>query len=118
LILKVREILIPTFPARIYANQDLRLTIFVSELNLDQTMHHSISKIILQWAIENECELIISAAGMPISQENIDQVSSSAEKEKEVEMDVFAAASTTRALERLSNQMAPGICLAWWESCR
>jgi len=26
----------PNFPARIYANEDLKLTIFASELNLDQ----------------------------------------------------------------------------------
>lgn len=103
---------IPTFPARIYANEDLKLSIFVSELNLDQTMHYSISKIILQWAIENECELIISAAGIPVSQENTGLSSAAelkTEKASEVETHVFAAASTTRAVERLANAGVPAL---------
>jgi uncharacterized protein len=85
---------IPTFPARIYANEDLKLSIFLSELNLDQTMHYSISKIILQWAIENECILIISAADIPVSQENTGVPSAAelkTEKANEVETHVFAA---------------------------
>lgn len=103
---------IPTFPARIYANEDLKLSIFVSELNLDQTMHYSISKIILQWAIENECELIISAAGIPVFQENTGVPSAAelkTEKANEVETHVFAAASTTRAVERLANAGVPAL---------
>ena len=36
-------------------------------------MYYSISKIVLQWAVENECELIIGA-GMPASEEDADQV--------------------------------------------
>jgi uncharacterized protein len=75
-------------------------------------MHYSISKIILQWAIENECELIISAAGMPVSQENTGMSSAAelkTEKANEVETHVFAAASTTRALERLANVGVPAL---------
>jgi uncharacterized protein len=105
---------IPTFPARIYANEDLKLSIFVSELNLDQTLHYSISRIILQWAVENECELIISAAGMTVSQENTGVSSSTGaelktEKANEIETHVFAAASTTRAVERLANAGVPAL---------
>ena len=55
---------VPNFPARIYINEDIKLAIFVSELNLDQSMYYSISRTILQWAKENECELIISAGIM------------------------------------------------------
>jgi uncharacterized protein len=88
----------PNFPARIYANEDLKLTIFASELNLDQSMYYSISKIILQWAVENECELIISAAGMSASEEDADQVT---------EAQVYAAASTEQSLKRLVNAGVP-----------
>ena len=88
----------PNFPARIYANEDLKLTIFASELNLDQSMYYSISKIVLQWAVENECELIISAAGMPASEEDADQVT---------EAQVYAAASTEQSLKRLANAGVP-----------
>lgn len=88
----------PNFPARIYTNEDLRLTIFASELSLDQSMYYSISRIVLQWAIENECELIISAAGMPASEEDADQVA---------EAQVYAVASTSQALNRLANAGVP-----------
>ena len=89
----------PNFPARIYANEDLKLTIFASELNLDQSMYYSISKIVLQWAVENECELIISATGMPASEEeDADQVT---------EAQVYAAASTEQSLKRLADAGIP-----------
>jgi predicted ATP-grasp superfamily ATP-dependent carboligase len=68
-------------------------------------MHYSISKIILQWAIENQCELIISAAGMPVSEENTGVSSTGelkTEEANEAEAHVVAAASTTRALEKVS----------------
>jgi predicted ATP-grasp superfamily ATP-dependent carboligase len=56
----------PNFPARIYANEDIniKLAMFLSKLNLDQSMYYSISRKILQWAKQNECELIISAGTM------------------------------------------------------
>jgi uncharacterized protein len=52
---------IANFPARIYANEDLKVAFLISELNLDQSMYHVVSKTILQWAIEKECELVISS---------------------------------------------------------
>ena len=52
---------LPNFPARIYANEDLKLAIFVSEMHVEQSLYYSISKVILRWAMENECRLIISA---------------------------------------------------------
>ena len=55
---------IPNFLARIYINKDIKLAIFLSGLNLDQSMYYSISRTILQQAKENECELIISAGTM------------------------------------------------------
>ena len=81
---------IPNFPARIYANEDLKLAIFVSEINIDQSLYYSIAKVILHWAIENECKLIVSAAG--ISSEGTDG-----------EPDIYAAASTTRSMKRLED---------------
>ena len=81
---------VPNFPARIYANEDLKLAIFVSEINIDQSLYYSIAKVILHWAIENECKLIVSAAG--ISSEGTDG-----------EPDIYAAASTTRSMKRLED---------------
>ena len=84
----------PNFPARIYANENLKLAFLISELNLDQSMYYCVSKTILQWAKKNECGLVISAAGMPTEISN-----SSAGKSKIQE--IYAVASTKKAQERL-----------------
>ena len=76
----------PNFPARIYANENLKLAFLISELNLDQSMYYCVSKTILQWAKKNECGLVISAAGMPTEISN-----SSAGKSKIQE--IYAVAS-------------------------
>jgi uncharacterized protein len=90
---------VPNFPARIYINDSLKLAIFTSELNLDQSSHYNIAKIILQWAAENECELIISAAGIS-SSETEDDI-------KQNEPDVYAVASTELARSKLASLGIP-----------
>ena len=86
---------LPNFPARIYANENLKLAIFVSEMNVEQSLYYSISKLILQWAIENECRLIISAAG--VSNEGTDDII------KLPDPAVCAAATTKRSIKRLEH---------------
>ena len=87
---------IPNFPARIYANEDIKLAMFLSELNLDQSMYYSISRTILQWAKENECELIISA-GTILGEESTGSL-----KEPDLQ-NIYTVASTERAREKLKN---------------
>ena len=87
---------IPNFPARIYVNEDIKLAIFLSELNLDQSMYYSISRAILQWAKENECELVISA-GTILGGESIGSI-----KEPDLQS-IYTVASTERAREKLKN---------------
>jgi uncharacterized protein len=53
----------PNFPARIYANEKLKMAFFVSEINLDPVLYRPISNILLEWAAKNECELVISSVG-------------------------------------------------------
>jgi uncharacterized protein len=86
----------PNFPARIYANEDQKLAIFQSELKLDQSYYYSISKTILRWAIDNECELIISAAAI------YDEEFKGSEA-AEPQDNILAVASTKRAEEKLKN---------------
>ena len=57
-------------------------------------MYYSVSKTILQWAKKNECELVISAAGMPI------ETPSSSTKRSKIQ-DMYAVASTKKAQEKL-----------------
>lgn len=87
---------IPNFPARIYVNEDIKLAMFLSELNLDQSMYYSISRTILQWAKENECELIISA-GTILGEESTGPI-----KEPDLQS-IYTVASTERAREKLKN---------------
>lgn len=54
---------IPNFPARIYLNEKLKASFFLSELNIDPAMYKSIARTIIKWAIDNKCKLILSAAG-------------------------------------------------------
>ncbi len=86
----------PNFPARIYANEELKLAIFVSELNFDQSMYRPIAKTILRWAIEKECELVISAAGLP------DDETQEEDDTKTTEPVVYATASTKKAVQKFT----------------
>lgn len=55
---------IPQYPARIYVNEGLKVSFFISELNIDRSIQKAVAKTILKWATENECRLIISAEGI------------------------------------------------------
>ncbi len=55
---------IPQFPARLYVNEDLKLGIFISELNIFPKMQKDMANAILEWSVEHQCKLIISAAGI------------------------------------------------------
>src|SRR5688572_335390 len=81
---------IANFPARIYANEDLKVAFLISELNLDSSIYWFVSKTILQWAGENGCELVISAATIS------DEESESSQK-RDDPPEVYGVASTERA---------------------
>ena len=51
-------------PVRIYANEELRKSFLISELNLNQSLYYDVSRTILRWAKENECELVISSGSL------------------------------------------------------
>jgi uncharacterized protein len=84
---------IANFPARIYANEDIKVAFLISELNLNESMYYTVSKTILQWARENECELVISSGSI-----------STGESKESIEHDsqrVYGVASTERAKDRM-----------------
>jgi uncharacterized protein len=56
---------IPQFPARLYVNEGLKISFFISELNIHPALQKIVAKTILEWTIENESRMIISAAGIP-----------------------------------------------------
>ena len=54
----------PHFPARLHVNEGLKAAFFISEFNIDPRMQSTMGKKILEWAMQNECRLIVSAAGI------------------------------------------------------
>jgi uncharacterized protein len=66
----------PKFPARIYAREDIKLAVFITEFPLPANLHRPIARSILSWAAEQGCERVISLEGLPA--ENIEE--SEAEK--------------------------------------
>lgn len=53
---------IPYFPVRIYANEELKTAIFISEISIDPSLYYLIGNTMLNWAKDNECDLIISSS--------------------------------------------------------
>jgi uncharacterized protein len=80
-------------PARIYANEDIKVAFLISELNLNESMYYTVSKTILQWARENKCELVISSGSI---------VTESKESPSDHDLQkVYGVASTERAKDRM-----------------
>ena len=81
----------PNFPARVYANEEIKMGIFVSELNLDPSLYRPVASVMLRWAHSTGCDLIISAAGIPYE---------ATDAEEEPEPEVYATGSTVKAVKR------------------
>lgn len=80
----------PNFPARVYANEELKLAMFVSELNLDGAMFRPAANLMLDWTLSSNCDLIVSAAGIPYEE---------GEAGDAANPQVYAVGSTAHALE-------------------
>ena len=55
---------IPYPPVRIYANEELKTSIFISEISIDPSLYFFIGNTMLNWAKDNECEIIISSSNI------------------------------------------------------
>jgi len=80
----------PNFPARVYANEELNLAMFVSELNLDHSMFRPAARLMLEWALNSNCDLVVSAAGIPYEEGEATDASRPS---------VYAVGSTPQALK-------------------
>jgi len=56
----------PKFPARVYANPEKRLAIFISEIPLPPELHRALARTLLSWAQEHQAERIIGLEGLPL----------------------------------------------------
>ena len=51
----------PNYPTRIFVNDDLKVSVFLSYLTLDESLHRIIAKTMLKWAKKQKIELIVSS---------------------------------------------------------
>lgn len=82
----------PHFPARLHVNEGLKVAFFISEFNIDPRMQSTIGKKILEWTMQNECKLIVSAAGILGPKQNSGENTSTIS-----EQNIFAVTSTPSA---------------------
>jgi uncharacterized protein len=83
----------PHFPARLHVNEGLKAAFFISEFNIDPRMQSTMGKKILEWAIQNECRLIVSAAGILGPKQDVGENPSGIPDEQRI----FAVTSTPSA---------------------
>ena len=67
---------IPYFPVRIYANEELKTSIFISEISIDPSLYFFIGNTMLNWAKDNECNLIISSSNFVNPPQQTETISS------------------------------------------
>ena len=54
----------PNYPSRIFINEDLKVGVFSSYLNLEQSLHRQVSELMLEWAKKHKIKLIISSVAV------------------------------------------------------
>ncbi len=54
----------PNYPTRIFVNEDLKVGVFLSYLTLDQSLHRTAAKTMLEWAKKHKIELIVSSVAV------------------------------------------------------
>ncbi|HEY4680843.1 MAG TPA: PAC2 family protein [Nitrosarchaeum sp.] len=57
---------IPNYPANIFVNDQLKISVFSSYLVLDESLHRVAAKTMLDWAKKQKCSLILSS--VPITE--------------------------------------------------
>ena len=51
----------PNYPTRIFVNDDLKVSVFLSYLTLHESLHRVVAKTMLSWAKKQKIELIVSS---------------------------------------------------------
>ena len=60
----------PNYPSRIFVNKDLKVGVFSSYLNLDQSLHRQVSESMLEWAKKHKIKLIVSSVAVKSDNES------------------------------------------------
>ena len=54
----------PNYPTRIFVNEDLKVSIFLSYLTLEQSLHRVVAKTMLKWAKKHRIGIIVSSVAI------------------------------------------------------
>lgn len=54
----------PNYPTRIFVNEELKVSVFLSYLTLDQSLHRVAAKTMLKWAKKHKIGLIVSSVAI------------------------------------------------------
>lgn len=57
----------PKFPARIYAREDLKIAIFISEVPMAPALHRPLAQTLLEWTRDQAAREIVCLEGLPVS---------------------------------------------------
>ena len=60
----------PNHPSRIFINEDLKVGVFSSYLNLDQSLHKQVSESMLEWSKKHKIKLIVSSVAVKSDKED------------------------------------------------
>jgi len=63
----------PNFPTSIYVNDRLNVGVFSSYLTLNETLHKSMARTMLQWAKKHKVSYIISSVAVKSEDEEMDR---------------------------------------------
>ena len=58
----------PEFPARIYASEEHKIAVCLSEFTMPPDLDVSVARSILSWSREGKCSLVISSCGLPATE--------------------------------------------------
>jgi uncharacterized protein len=87
----------PKFPARIYASEEHKIGVFISEFSPPPKLHRPLGKKLLDWCKEQQCKRIIATEALPMSSET-----DANEDIDKRDVEVFGIGSTDRARQELA----------------
>ena len=61
---------VPSFPARILVNKDLKVAVFSSFLTPHESIHRDVARVMLKWASDHKCSFIISSSAIKSDDES------------------------------------------------
>ncbi len=61
---------VPSFPARILVNKDLKVAVFSSFLTPHESINRDVARVMLKWASDHKCSFIISSSAIKSDDES------------------------------------------------